>query len=207
MINFSKKEKIVMIILLLGILIVSTGRYIINQNNKAIIYDNNQDNSNVEVINNEIIDPSGEKIKENIEIVVDICGEVKNQGVVKLKEGDRVIDAVNAAGGLLEYADRKKVNMARILEDGEQIIIPKIGETLEEELTVNQNSENGAKININKASQSELEGLNGIGAVLAQKIIEYREEKGSFKNIEDIMKVSGIGPKKFESFKDQISSK
>ena len=207
MINFSKKEKIIMIILVLGILIVSTGRYIINQNNKAIIYDNNQDNSHVEVINNETIDPSGEKIKENIEIVVDICGEVKNQGVVKLKEGDRVIDAVNAAGGLLEYADRKKVNMARILEDGEQIIIPKIGETLEEELTVNQSSENGAKININKASQSELEGLNGIGAVLAQKIIKYREENGSFKNIEDIMKVSGIGPKKFESFKDQISSK
>lgn len=208
MLNFSKKEKIIMIVLLLGIVITSGSKYILNQSNKAVIYNNGTENNIVEVMQNETKDLSEEKLIENIEIVVDICGEVINPGVIKLKEGDRVVDAVNAAGGLLENADRKKINMARLLQDGEQIIIPQIGESLEaEEVMMNVSSTSGAKININRASQAELEALNGIGEVLSQRIIQYRESSGPFRNIEDIMKVSGIGTKKFDSIKDQISIK
>ncbi|MCT4606349.1 MAG: helix-hairpin-helix domain-containing protein [Marinisporobacter sp.] len=164
----------------------------------------------VEHKNKEIenIEKTQEKKEQHVEklIIVDICGEVKIPGVVKLKEGARLIDGVQRVGGLLKTADRKQVNMAKILVDGEQIVIPKIGEDLKEykgtesyEITKKSN-----KVNINTASKNELESLNGVGEVLAERIVQYRETKGRFHEVEDIMKVSGVGDKKYEMIKEEI---
>ena len=154
-----------------------------------------------------------EEVGQVNEIMIDICGEILHPGVFRLEEGSRVIDAVTMAGGLLETADRKKVNLARIIEDGEQIYIPAIGEIIDR-IDINDpvdtnNSyslqKGNGKVNINRASQDELESLSGIGEVLAKRIIQHRAEKGLFNEIDDIMNVSGIGAKKFEDIKDKIS--
>lgn len=135
-------------------------------------------------------------------IIVDVCGAVRNPGIVKLKKGDRVDEAIKAAGGLLETADRKKVNLARQLQDGEQIYIPTLEENYEQNIGANTNVSN--KININTATAKELENLNGIGKALAERIVQYRQENGLFKDIKDIMKVTGIGEKKFKQIEGEI---
>lgn len=151
-----------------------------------------------------------EEAVETIEkdIYVDICGAVKNPGVIKVNEGARVIDAVEIAGGLLSSADRKRVNLARVLIDGEQIYIPEIGEEPWDHsgdiFSGESKSVQPGKVNINTASSTELQSLNGIGNVLAERIVQYRQEKGKFKRIEDLKNVSGIGEKKYEGIKDAI---
>ncbi|RLD05634.1 MAG: hypothetical protein DRI56_09210 [Chloroflexota bacterium] len=158
-----------------------------------------------------------------VPIAVHITGAVAEPGVYNLPVNSRVEDVIKKAGGTTANADINAVNMAAILEDGMQVNIPlKInaivvysdrsipGYEVEEEET----EENGEKqtststvsypININTATQAELETLPGIGPVTAQKIIEYRQEN-AFQIIEDIQKVSGIGPATFEKLKDFIT--
>lgn len=148
---------------------------------------------------------------ENNYIVIYICGEVEENKVVTLKENSRICDAIEAAGGLTVNADLTNINLAYILEDGEKIYIPKIGEINQEASISSQNSSNNSisnnKININKATQTELETIPGVGPSTAIKIINYREENGKFSSIEDIKNVSGIGDKKYENIKDYISVK
>ena len=141
--------------------------------------------------------------KEN-NMVVHISGAVLNEGVIELKEGSRITDAIEKAGGLKENACIKDINLAEILEDGIKINIPTIDEYNKskdnnEEINQNNISKNdnkpsnvqkNIKVNINTATQSELETLPGIGASTALKIINYRKENGKFKSIEDIKKVS-----------------
>ena len=147
------------------------------------------------------------------EILVHISGCVKENKVVSLPVGSRINDAIEAAGGLTDEADLTNINLAYILEDGEKIYVPKKGEnnidnnTLEQTRTTsstNTSLNKNLKININKASQSELETLPGIGASIALKIINYRNEHGNFSSIEDIKKISGIGNSKFEEIKNYI---
>ncbi|MCL2678185.1 MAG: helix-hairpin-helix domain-containing protein, partial [Clostridiales bacterium] len=130
--------------------------------------------------------PSGKEIK------VHIKGAVNNPGVYTLPPGSRVNDVVVMAGPL-EEADLDSINLARPLKDGEAFYVPFLGEGF-----------NSGKVNINKASQAELETLRGIGAAKAGAIINYRSEHGPFMKIEDIQKVSGIGPATFEGIKDSI---
>lgn len=140
-------------------------------------------------------------------ILVDIGGEVNNPMVAQLKEGSRVDDAIMAAGGVTENADLTQINRAAFVEDGEKILIPSredeglYGEPGDEMAVTGYRDE---RININTAGSEELQLLDGIGPVTAQKIIEYREENGRFRSIEDIKEVSGIGDKTFEKFKDDI---
>ena len=151
-------------------------------------------------------------------VVVYVCGAVVNPGVYELSEGSRIDDALAAAGGFSEDADRTYVNLAARLSDGSKLQIPTISETSDEALAKEIESfdtgDNGYKsgasdgsglININTASQTELAMLPGIGEGIAGKIIKYRDENGSFKSIEDIMKVSGIKDKLFSKIKDQIT--
>lgn len=165
------------------------------------------DKDNTEVENNE----------SNKVIYIHIVGEVKNEGVVKLKEGQRIIDAIEEAGGVTEFADLSKVNLAFVLSDGQKVEIPNVNDNVENFMYVTDNSgdniivdngnklnEGGDKVNINTASQTELETLTGIGPSTALKIIEYREENGKFKKIEDLKNVSGIGEAKYEAIKDNI---
>ena len=126
-----------------------------------------------------------------------------------LDEGSRIVDAIDAAGGLTENADITKINLVYVLEDGMKINIPnKTEENQEETETQIQNDygkENkGNKVNINTAKQTELETLPGIGPSLALKIINYRKENGNFKNKEDIKNVNGIGDSKYENIKEFI---
>ena len=163
-------------------------------------------------------------------IIVHVSGAVVNEGIVELNEGSRVSDAIKGSGGLKEDANLKDINLAYKLEDGMKIYIPNNVEQKEktnknnviednskinkmeeyitrtEERQVNNvfNNENELKVNINTATQTELETLQGIGPSTALKIINYRKENGKFTSIEAIKEVSGIGDAKFESIKDFI---
>ena len=139
-------------------------------------------------------------------IFVDIKGAVKNPGVYQMKVGDRVKDALDAAGGLTEEADSQKVNLAKRLEDQMVIVVPKFGEEAEEIPAgeTRQEATKEGKVNINTATVEELKTLKGVGEKKAEAIIEYRKKNGSFQTKEDLMKVRGIGKKLFESFQERI---
>ena len=139
-------------------------------------------------------------------IFVDIKGAVKNPGVYQMKVGDRVKDALEAAGGLTEEADSQKVNLAKRLEDQMVIVVPKVGEEAEEipAGAMSKEASKEGKVNINTATVEELKTLKGVGEKKAEAIIEYRKKNGSFKTKEDLMKVRGIGKKLFESFEERI---
>ncbi len=139
-------------------------------------------------------------------IFVDIKGAVKKPGIYQMKVGDRVKDALDAAGGLTEEADSQKVNLAKRLEDQMAIVVPKVGEEAEEipaGATSKEEAKEG-KVNINTATVEELKTLKGVGEKKAEAIIEYRKKNGSFQTKEDLMKVRGIGKKLFESFQERI---
>ena len=139
-------------------------------------------------------------------IFVDIKGAVKNPGVYQMKAGDRVKDALDAAGGLTDEADSQKVNLAQRVEDQMVIVVPKVGEEVTE-IPAGGTSKEAAKdgkVNINTATVEELKTLKGVGEKKAEAIIEYRKKNGSFKTKEDLMKVRGIGKKLFESFQERI---
>ena len=188
---------IIFIIIVIGIVYYIYSNYF---NESTQDFETTLENENkVEVESNNEKD----KNKEN-NMVVHISGAVLNEGVIELKEGSRVTDAIERAGGLKENACIKDINLAEILEDGIKINIPTIDEynkSKENSEEINQNNisqtnnkssnvQKNIKVNINTATQSELETLPGIGASTAIKIINYRKENGKFKSIEDIKKVS-----------------
>ena len=151
-----------------------------------------------------------EKTEENTTleaiIFVDIKGEVKKPGVYQMKVGDRVKDALDAAGGLTAEADSQKVNLAQRVEDQMVIVVPKVGEEAEAipAGAMSKEASKEGKVNINTATVEELKTLKGVGEKKAEAIIEYRKKNGSFKTKEDLMKVRGIGKKLFESFEERI---
>ena len=179
-----------------------------------------------------------EQIYKNTEssekIYVYITGEVNSPGVVLLNNGSRIVDAIEAAGGVTDKANITKVNLVYILQDGMKINIPnqndlKNNENFEyitmssgdekNDANINNSASNTSSeksssnkesafkisvVNINTATQTELETLPGIGPSLALKIINYRKENGKFSSIEDIKNVSGIGDAKFENIKNYI---
>lgn len=152
--------------------------------------------------------------EEDYKIVIHITGEVNNEGIIEIKEGGRISDAIEEAGGLTKEADLERVNLAYELEDGQKIYIPnKKDKDIEEYVTEGVDDivlpdelskARDGLVNINKASSEELQELDGIGEALAENIIAYRENNGKFKNIEDIKNVSGIGDSKYEKIKDNI---
>ncbi len=162
------------------------------------------------------------KIDENDEvIIVHITGAVRNWGIIELPTNSRIADAIEKAGGLTEESDISNVNLAYILEDGMKVRIPSINDIVEdgkqEENYISKEngenvvdfSKNNSKsvndvVNINTATQTELETLPGIGTSTALKIVNYRNENGKFESIEDIKNVSGIGEAKFNNIKRLI---
>lgn len=151
---------------------------------------------------------------EDNEIIVHIDGEVINPGLVYLPTDARIADAISAAGGVTELANISKVNLAYEVKDGQKIYIPSINDEGDEityiqdtagyNIIDDSTSTQSSLVNINSATQAELETLPGIGSATATKIIDYRNKNGSFKKIEDIMNVSGIGEAKFNNIKDFI---
>lgn len=141
-------------------------------------------------------------------VIVDVKGAVSTPGLYETKEGDRVLDAIALAGGLLEIADEKQINLAQKVFDEMVIYVPEKGESDEGFPSIMGGSADGrsdGKVNINRADSSELETLPGIGPAKAQAIVDYREQQGPFKKVEDIQNVSGIGEKTFEKLEDSIS--
>lgn len=146
------------------------------------------------------------KAQELNEIYVYICGAVVQPGVYAMAEGCRVYEAVALAGGVTQDADDTCINMARVVTDGEQITILTKEEVLEiQNTSVAMQGSASLLVNINTASVRELTQLSGIGESRAQAIIDYREEKGAFQNIEQIKKVSGIKDGLYEKIKDYIT--
>ena len=210
------KKKIIISISIIAILIIVITIYIINTNEKeevdlnSILLANDEKKENIEITN---------KInEEENKIAVHIIGEVKKEGIIYLAKGSRVADAIKAAGGETKEADLTQINLAYVLQDGEKIYVPnkkeKITEYITKEngnnlITEGNNTSNNLKgendkVNINTANLNELDSLPGIGPSTAQKIIDYREENGNFKKIEELQNVKGIGDAKFEEIKDKI---
>ena len=150
--------------------------------------------------------------KEETEaILVHVAGQVRQEGVYKIKLGDRVIDAVKLAGGATVFADLSSLNLAEKLKDGQKIMIPLKRVVLErvsgEQPVRGRGSAVAGKeiISINYANENELCKVQGIGPAMAKRIIEYRTTNGPFSKTEDIMKVKGIGKGKFEKIKEQVT--
>ena len=159
------------------------------------------DTDNVEGNIQEVEETSTENL-----FFVYVVGAVYKPGVVEVEEGTRLYQVIQKAGGALETADLSKINLASIVKDEQKIIVPYI-ENKEDK--VNDNSANVQAsvrlVNINTASEAELQTLNGIGASTAKKIVEYRNQNGDFNTVEEIMNVSGIGQSKFDSIKNDIT--
>ena len=136
------------------------------------------------------------------EIFVDVTGAVNNPGVYTLTGKSRVIDAIKAAGDSAPGADLSTINLARVLNDGEQIYV--------DSTVINSSGARVSKkipsgpININRATARQLDALDGIGPVIAARIVEYRKVNGSFLSVDDLQKVSGIGAAKFAQIKAKV---
>ena len=151
-------------------------------------------------------------------IVVHVIGEVKKPGVIKLKEGSRIIDAINKCEGQTEDADLSKINLAYVLDDGSQIYIPRVKEDIQNttimkteagnNVIVNNvtqsDNEKSAKVNLNTATLEKLMTLPGVGESTAQKILEYRNKNKKFKSIDELKNVPGIGETKLNNLKEHI---
>lgn len=222
--NLNKTQKIVLygIGIVLVILIII---YLFTKDSTVYSdYSNLYPEENANVVKNEI---KVEEVPKNL-IYVYVAGEVNNPSVVELEEGQRVADAIEKAGGLTDSGEIKNINLAYKLQDGEKLYIPSLDEVMESEeentnidyitsginsdknqntgnieSNLESNTDNGL-VNINTATQTELETLDGIGPSTAKKIIDYREENGKFSSIEEIQNVSGIGDAKYEAIKNDI---
>lgn len=158
--------------------------------------------------NDKDVEPTDIQEKNNVNpvnssetVCVHVCGCVKNPGVYVLDVGQRVVDAINKAGGFLKEADEDYINQASILNDEQKIYVPNVSE----QLSGAQENTAGKKISINSADKEALMTITGIGSARADSIIDYRQNNGRFKKIDDIMKISGIKKSMFEKIKDQIS--
>lgn len=150
----------------------------------------------------------GDSVKDAVteeRIAVHVSGAVSGRDqLYYLPAGARVADAIQAAGPVLKQGDLSRLNLAKLLEDGEKVYVPRYGEVYEES-EASDTGESSGKININKASVEELMHLSGIGQTYAERIVEYRETEGSFQKPEDLMNVKGIGEATFQKVKDQIT--
>lgn len=188
-----------------------------------------QESTELQVLNGEALSVDGKSTQGGIEepteeenlILIHVAGAVKNPSVVEIQEDMRLFEAVEKAGGFLPEADSNYLNLAEKLIDGEKIYIPSKEETAKLEgetissnaktasgngrdnLLKGQNGQQGL-ININSADATQLETLTGIGPSMAERILNYRNEMGKFKTIDDLKNISGIGEKTFEKFKDNI---
>lgn len=186
------KEKMIKLIIVAAIIVVALFVFLFKTGSKDEIVLEKQENT-----------VSAKETKAPAPVIADVSGAVNSPMVVELKEGSRIGDAIDAAGGLGENADITNINRAAIVNDGDKIYIPIKGEVIPEGTPGQENGT--SKININTATASELQKVNGIGPVTAEKILLYRTSNGSFNQLEDLKKVDGIGDKTYEKMKDQIT--
>jgi competence protein ComEA len=146
--------------------------------------------------------PSSTPAPAGLEVVVHVVGRVTAPGLVHLPAGSRVADALDAAGGATPEADLAAVNLARVLTDGEQMVVPRPGEQP-------AGADDGGRaapdaLDLNTAGTGELDTLPGVGPVIAQRIVDWRTDHGSFSSIEELGEVSGIGPSLLDGVRDLV---
>ena len=171
-----------------------------------VIINPNQDYEVISSMENNIQESTEEVQKVDKRFIkVHLDGEVVNPGVYEVEENSRLQDAIKLAGGVTQNASLRNINLAVFVKDEEKYYIPSIEDEENNEFSYTQNGNKNGKININTANIEELKKINGIGEGLASRILEYRKDRGRFNTIEDLKNVSGIGDKKFESLKDEIT--
>lgn len=188
-----------------------------------ISFINKEENNEEEINFNTITKTNETTTKENVSFYVDVKGSVKNPGVYEFNENDRVIDAIELAGGLTKNANTSNINLSQkltsemviyvysnseIKNNNNKLSCDTICETNIIEVNnciTNDNNSNNSLININTATISDLTTISGIGESKAKNIIDYREKNGKFKSIEDLKNISGIGEALFEKIKDKIT--
>jgi competence protein ComEA len=146
-------------------------------------------------------------------ILVHVAGAVATPGVVELAAGSRVIDAVEAAGGAVDDADLDRLNLAAKVADGERVLVSRVGDPTSPEVGggdgTSGSSEGGGSgaglVNLNTATQTDLEALPGIGPVLAGAIIDERERRGGFRSVQELRDVDGIGEKRYADLADLVT--
>ncbi|GAA4156205.1 hypothetical protein GCM10022286_06210 [Gryllotalpicola daejeonensis] len=145
-------------------------------------------------------------------VVIHVLGQVKRPGVYELPDGARVIDAVGAAGGFTAGADQSGLNLAQVLADGQQVLVPTPGQALPPAAaaggsgaTAGGTPAPGAKIDLNAATLEQLETLPRVGPAMAQRIIDWRTQNGRFASVDDLKNVTGIGDKTFADLKDLVA--
>jgi competence protein ComEA len=126
-------------------------------------------------------------------VVVDVAGKVRRPGIVRLPLGSRVVDALEAAGGARRGADLTGLNLARVLSDGEQVLVGVPAAAGPPVAAPGATVAGGVLVNLNTATQPELETLPGVGPVTATSILEWRAEHGAFSSVDELLEVSGIG--------------
>jgi len=146
---------------------------------------------------------------------VHVVGQVRHPGVLQLPAGSRVADAVERAGGATTHADLSAINLARPLVDGEQVRVPRPGDVVGPQgPAAPGGAESGASgsdgggtglVNLNTASQAELEELPGVGPVLAQRILDWRAQHGRFTTVDELGEVSGVGEKTFAQLQPKVT--
>ena len=153
-------------------------------------------------------DPVASPAPSAVTIIVDVAGWVRQPGVYEFTSGQRVIDAVNRAGGSKKGADLTALNLAAPLTDGTQIVVPQTGAAVSGgtgTTSTGGTTAGAALININTASETELETLSGVGPVTAAAIIDYRTQNGPFVTVDDLVDVSGIGPATLEQIRPFVT--
>jgi competence protein ComEA len=138
-------------------------------------------------------------------LLVDVAGWVRRPGVYEFHEGDRVIDAIEAAGGARAGAALDSLNLAAPLSDGTQVLVPRSAPSGPGAAPAPATGVTSGKVNINTASATELEALPGIGEVLAQRIVDYRTQNGPFTSVDQLLDVSGIGDAILAEIRDLVS--
>lgn len=142
---------------------------------------------------------------EQTVIFVYVCGAVNMPGVYELPEGSRLYEAIEAAGGMNEEADKNNSNQAEVLIDAQRVYIPTMEETNNSQASLQMEAVDDGKVELNTASKEELMTLPGIGEAKAASIIKYREQQGRFTSIEDIKQIAGIKEGVFEKIEDKIA--
>lgn len=187
-----KKKQIGIFVLILAVAMIGSVALIINDNPVKKESSNSTSFQTSKTLGND----------DQSEIYVHVCGQVKKPGLYVFSSEPRVAQAIKKAGGFTKKADKDQVNQAELVKDGTRLEIPK------KEKKSSSNSEDESQsslVNLNKASKEQLMTLSGIGEAKAMMILAYREEKGRFQKIEDIMNISGIKEGVFDRIKGQIT--
>jgi competence protein ComEA len=149
--------------------------------------------------------PASASPSPEVIVLVDVAGWVRDPGVYEFTEGARVIDAIDAAGGARTGALLEALNLAAPLADGTQILVPREGQEGVAPPPVTGGPVAGGLINVNTATNTELEELPGVGEVIAQAIVDYRTENGPFTSVDQLLDVSGIGDATLENIRDLVT--